>query len=118
MARVLPVTSAFPGTDPYVVAEWGKALQIRLSRKSGGTFPGAVNGLNVFPRGHAKRSFEQCAESCGILISQIGRRLGYGCPCHQLWKRCKKARLLSPCDKAKSCFPAKHPRKGATRYMQ
>jgi len=58
LAAVSINTRAFPGTDPYLVAEWGKALQIRLSRKSGGTFPGTVDGLNVSPRGYAENSLE------------------------------------------------------------
>jgi len=90
-------------------------LQIRLSWRSGGTFPGPVDGLNVLPRGHTEGSFEQCAESCRILVSKIGCCLGYGCPCSQLWKRRKKARLLSPCHKAESCFPAKQPSERTTR---
>lgn len=52
-------------------------LQIRFGWRSGGTFPGPVDGLNVLPRGHAEGSLEQCAEGCRIIIFKIGCCLSY-----------------------------------------
>jgi hypothetical protein len=47
-------------------------LQISLSWRSRGTFPGPVDRSNVLPRCHAQGAFEQSAEGCRIVISKIG----------------------------------------------